>query len=139
MVEAEGKAGSPTPDSGTKPELIRAIGTRDLAANIINLVVGAGIFVLPALVFAEIGAASFLAYLVCAVAIGLVFLCFAEIGSRVTTSGGAYAYVEAASVPSRVSSPRRCCGSRTRSCPMPRSPTCCTYLWPLPYRRSLDP
>jgi len=91
-----GGAGSPTSDSGTEPGLIRAIGTRDLAANIINLVVGAGIFVLPALVFAEIGAASFLAYLVCALAIGLVFLCFAEIGSRVTTSGGAYAYVEAA-------------------------------------------
>lgn len=91
-----GGAGSPTSDRGTEPELIRAIGTRDLAANIINLVVGAGIFVLPALVFAEIGSASFLAYLVCAVAIGLVFLCFAEIGSRVTTSGGAYAYVEAA-------------------------------------------
>jgi amino acid transporter len=91
-----GLAGSTAADSGTEPGLIRAIGTRDLAANIINLVVGAGIFVLPALVFAEIGAASFLAYLVCAVAVGLVFLCFAEIGSRVTTSGGAYAYVEAA-------------------------------------------
>ena len=36
------------------------------------------------------------AYLVCSVAAALAFLCFAEAGSRVTRSGGAYTYVEEA-------------------------------------------
>jgi amino acid transporter len=37
-----------------------------------------------------------LAFLVCAVAIGSVAICFAEGGSRIPTSGGAYGYIEAA-------------------------------------------
>ena len=37
-----------------------------------------------------------LAYLVCAVIAGLMVLCFAEAGSRVASSGGPYAYAEAA-------------------------------------------
>lgn len=76
--------------------LVRAIGTRALGVNIFNLVVGGGIFVLPGVVAARLGSAALLAYLVCAVAVGLVFLCFAEVGSRVTRSGGVYAYIEAA-------------------------------------------
>ena len=74
--------------------LVRVIGTRALGLNIVNLVVGAGIFVLPGIVAAELGSAAILAYLVCSIAVALVFLCFAEIGSRVTRSGGAYAYIE---------------------------------------------
>jgi basic amino acid/polyamine antiporter, APA family len=77
-------------------ELVRAIGTGTLAASILNLVVGAGIFALPALVVAEIGTAAPFAYLLCSILVGLVFLCFAEAGSRVAGSGGAYACVEAA-------------------------------------------
>jgi amino acid transporter len=80
----------PEPDEG----LVRAIGTRALGINIINLTVGGGIFVLPGLVAAQLGPAAILAYLVCSVAVALVFLCFAEVGSRVTRSGGAYAYIE---------------------------------------------
>ena len=76
--------------------LERVIGTRALGLNIVNLVVGAGIFVLPGIVAAELGSAAILAYLVCSIAVALVFLCFAEIGSRVTRSGGAYAYIEEA-------------------------------------------
>ena len=76
--------------------LVRVIGTRALGLNIVNLVVGAGIFVLPGIVAAELGSAAILAYLVCSIAVALVFLCFAEIGSRVTRSGGAYAYIEEA-------------------------------------------
>lgn len=76
--------------------LIRAIGPGALAVSIVNLTVGGGIFVLPGLVAAELGAAAILAYVVCAIAVALVFLCFAEIGSRVTRSGGAYAYIEEA-------------------------------------------
>ena len=39
-----------------------------------------------------LGPAAVLAYLLCAVLIGLVGLCFAEVGSRVTGAGGLYAY-----------------------------------------------
>ena len=60
------------------------------------MVVGAGIFVMPGLVAAVIGPAAILAYLICSVTVALVFLCFAEVGSRVSRSGGAYAYVEEA-------------------------------------------
>ena len=74
--------------------LVRAIGPRALGLSIINLTVGGGIFVLPGLVAAQLGPAAILAYLACSVAVALVFLCFAEIGSRITRSGGAYAYIE---------------------------------------------
>jgi amino acid transporter len=76
--------------------LVRAIGTRALSLSIVNMVVGAGIFVLPGLVAVQLGSAAIVAYLVCSLAVSLVFLCFAEIGSRVTRSGGAYAYIEEA-------------------------------------------
>ncbi len=76
--------------------LVRAIGTRALTLNIINMVVGGGIFVLPGLVAVQLGSAAIVAYLICSVAVALVFLCFAETGSRITRSGGAYAYIEEA-------------------------------------------
>ncbi len=78
------------------PTLERALGVRALAANIVNTIVGSGIFVLPAVVAAILGPASVIAYVVCAALVALFGLCFAEIGSRVDASGGAYAYVDAA-------------------------------------------
>lgn len=77
-------------------ELVRAIGTQALGLNVVNMVVGGGIFVLPGLVAIHLGSAAIIAYLVCALAVALVFLCFAEIGTRITRSGGAYAYIEEA-------------------------------------------
>src|SRR5919199_6742654 len=76
--------------------LIRALGVRALSANTINVLIGGGIFVVPALAAAEMGSKAPLAYLVCALAMGLVVLCFAEAGSRVSLTGGPYAYVEVA-------------------------------------------
>lgn len=76
--------------------LKRDIGVVGLGANVINSIVGGGIFVLPAIVAARLGSASILAYLICGILIILIMLCFAETGSRITVSGGAYAYVEAA-------------------------------------------
>jgi amino acid transporter len=76
--------------------LVRAIGLRQLTASIVNVTVGAGIFVLPAAVSAQLGAAAPAAYLVCAVAMALVVTSFALVGSRVCVTGGLYAYAEAA-------------------------------------------
>ncbi len=76
--------------------LKREIGIWGLVSNSINIVVGAGIFVLPAIVAAQLGTAAVLAYAMCGVLIVLMMLCFAEIGSRITVTGGAYAYIEVA-------------------------------------------
>lgn len=83
-------------DSVQDEGLVRVIGTGALGLSVVNMVVGAGIFVMPGLVAAVIGPAAILAYLICSVTVALVFLCFAEVGSRVSRSGGAYAYVEEA-------------------------------------------
>ena len=48
------------------------------------MTVGAGIFVLPAAVSAQLGAAAPAAYLVCAVAMALIVTSFALAGSRVS-------------------------------------------------------
>jgi APA family basic amino acid/polyamine antiporter len=86
-----------TPDpSGEEAKLIRAIGVPSLAANIVNSTIGAGIFALPAVVAAQLGAASPLAYIICAVAMCLFVTSFAMAGSRVSLTGGLYAYVEVA-------------------------------------------
>lgn len=77
-------------------ELKREIGVVGLTSNIINSVIGAGIFVLPAIVAEKLGTASIVAYLFCAVLIACIMLCFAELGSSITKSGGAYSYIEVA-------------------------------------------
>lgn len=80
----------------TESSLVRAMGVWALAASILNVTVGGGIFRLPANMAAMLGSAAPLAYLVCAVAMGLIVLCIAEAGSRVSLTGGPYAYVEIA-------------------------------------------
>ncbi|HEX8242678.1 MAG TPA: amino acid permease, partial [Longimicrobium sp.] len=76
--------------------LLRAVGVWGLAASIVNITVGGGIFRLPGFVAGQLGSLAPAAYLVCAVAMGLIVLCFAEAGSRVALTGGPYAYVEVA-------------------------------------------
>ncbi len=85
-----------TPPPRADEQLVRAIGVPGLAANIINATIGAGIFVLPATMAAALGSAAPLAFVLCAVAMGLIVTCFALAGSRVSLSGGLYAYVEVA-------------------------------------------
>jgi basic amino acid/polyamine antiporter, APA family len=88
--------------SGSQPAgnpdalLSRELGVRQFAANIFNYTVGSGIFSLPAFAVIGLGGAAPLAYVACAIVIALVVLCFAESGSRVSSTGGAYAYVETA-------------------------------------------
>jgi basic amino acid/polyamine antiporter, APA family len=80
----------------SESSLLRSIGTFALAASIVNVTIGGGIFRLPADMALTLGATAPVAYLLCAVAMGLIVLCMAEAGSRVSMTGGPYAYVEVA-------------------------------------------
>lgn len=72
--------------------LSREIRKWDLVALLVNVTVGAGILKLPADVQKTVGNYSLLAFVVCAVIIGLIALCFAEVGSRFSGTGGPYVY-----------------------------------------------
>lgn len=76
--------------------LVRAVGPWGLAAGIFSVVVGASIFVIPAALAANMGPYAPFAILACAIGVGAVAICFAEGGSRIPSSGGAYGYIEAA-------------------------------------------
>lgn len=76
--------------------LKREISAFQLGTNIFNYIVGAGIFVLPATVAGILGPSSLSAYLFCGFLIALIMLCFAEVGSKITSTGGVYAYTEEA-------------------------------------------
>jgi len=81
----------------TSPEgLIRGIRKWDLVAVTINGIIGAGIFGLPAKVFALIGSYSLIAFVACALVVTLIVLCFAEVGSRFDETGGPYLYAREA-------------------------------------------
>src|ERR1043166_2978490 len=77
-------------------QLIRGIGVPALTANIVSSTIGAGIFVIPATVAGGLGSAAPLAFVCCAIAMILFVTCFAIAGSRVSLTGGLYAYVEVA-------------------------------------------
>ena len=59
---------------------------------VINGVIGSGIFGLPSKALKEIGVYSIAAFLVCAVAVFIIILCFAEVSSRFDKTGGPYLY-----------------------------------------------
>src|SRR5437868_5243346 len=80
----------------TDEKLVRGIGVPSLTANIVSSTIGAGIFVIPATVAKGLGSAAPLAFVCCAVAMVLFVTCFAIAGSRVSLTGGLYAYVEVA-------------------------------------------
>jgi amino acid transporter len=77
-------------------QLLRAIGVLGLTANIVNTTVGASIFKLPADMAKQLGAAAPLAFVVCAIAMAFFVTSFALAGSRVSLTGGLYAYAELA-------------------------------------------
>jgi amino acid transporter len=76
--------------------LVRAMGRWSLTAAIVNGVVGASIFVMPATITGMVGAASPIAVLAAGAAIFIVVLCFAEVGSRFVDAGGPYLYTREA-------------------------------------------
>lgn len=76
--------------------LVRGIRQWDLVGVVINSMIGAGIFVLPAKAYGLIGAYSLIAFVVCAFVVVLIILCFAEVSSRFTETGGPYRYAREA-------------------------------------------
>ncbi|MET0893352.1 MAG: APC family permease [Pseudoxanthomonas sp.] len=75
--------------------LIRAVGSFALAAAVMNVIVGGGIFRMPAALSGQVGSAAPLALVAGALAIIPVALCFAAIGSRAIATGGPYSYLRA--------------------------------------------
>jgi basic amino acid/polyamine antiporter, APA family len=91
---------SSEPVAQTKPlegdaALIRAVGSFALAAAVMNIIVGGGIFRMPAALSAQLGTAAPLALIAGALAIIPVALCFAAIGSRAVATGGPISYLGA--------------------------------------------
>jgi len=82
----------PTENNGE--DLKRVVGVPGLAATVANNSIGGGIYVLPALIAIQLGAAGVIGYLLCGLMFVAIILCYVEIGSRIKTTGGSYAYVE---------------------------------------------
>jgi basic amino acid/polyamine antiporter, APA family len=76
--------------------LKREIGTLDVATNVVNITIASGIFLLPALIAGVLGNSSFYAYFLCGFVLLIEVLCYAEMSSRFSDSGGAYTYIEKA-------------------------------------------
>ena len=84
------------PISTSEEGLKRVIGIQGLTLSIVNMVIGSGIFVLPAIIGISMGAFGVFGYIFCSIMMAAIMLCYAEIGAKITTSGGSYAYVEKA-------------------------------------------
>ena len=83
----------------TEADLVRGIRRWDLVAIAINGIIGAGIFGLPSNVYKLIGTYSLIAFVVCALVVALIILCFAEVSSRFDDTGGPYLYAREAFQP----------------------------------------
>jgi basic amino acid/polyamine antiporter, APA family len=78
--------------STTPPSLARSLRRWDLVGVVLNGVIGAGIFGLPSKIFSLTGAYSIFAFGACAVCVTILVLCFAEVASRYSGTGGPYLY-----------------------------------------------
>lgn len=74
------------------PPMQRALGRADVVAIGLNAIVGSGIFLLPDDLYRQMGLMSPLSFLLCALGLLPVALCFAEAASQVDRSGGPYIY-----------------------------------------------
>lgn len=77
-------------------KLQRQITARGIWLLAVNGMIGAGIFAVPAGAAALMGAWSPLVYVVCAILLGLIVACYAELASRFTSTGGPVLYVRTA-------------------------------------------
>ena len=76
--------------------LVRTIGRWSLVALILNTMIGASIFGLPALIAARLGKWSPLGFLVAFAGISIIAACMAEVASQFRETGGPYLYTRVA-------------------------------------------
>jgi amino acid transporter len=81
-------SGGSQPVSGAG--VVRGIGRWDLVALMVNITIGAGILGAPAKIYELAGDYSVLVLTASAALIGVIAICFAEVGSRFSDSGGPY-------------------------------------------------
>ena len=76
--------------------LVRTIGRWSLVALILNTMIGASIFGLPALIAARLGKWSPVGFLVAFAGISVIAACMAEVASQFREAGGPYLYARTA-------------------------------------------
>ncbi len=85
----------PSPAGAAQPELRRSLGTFDGVALLIGIVIGSGIYTTPSLVSAHFD--SFTAVMAVWLAVGVFVmisgLIYAELGTRLPSTGGEYVYI----------------------------------------------
>jgi amino acid transporter len=81
-------------------QLMRVLRRRDLVGILLNAMIGAGMLAAPAKVYALAGDWSFVVLAAAATLLIPLVLCFADLGSRFSGTGGAYLYARAALPPS---------------------------------------
>lgn len=79
-------------EAGQEAKLKRSLTLFDVVALGVNAVIGQGIFLQPGEAAGLMGPACLVGLLCAALLAFLIALCFAEVGSRFKTTGGAYAY-----------------------------------------------
>lgn len=95
-TEEDDSRSSLTKETGEKVQLKRKITLLNGVALVIGTIIGSGIFVSPKGVFDNAGESIYWAlgiWFFCGVFSMLGSLCFSELGTTITRSGGEYAYV----------------------------------------------
>ncbi|MBX3482147.1 APC family permease [Phenylobacterium sp.] len=86
-------------EPAAESELLRALRRRDIIGLLLNVMLGAGMLTAPAKVYGAVDGWGLLVLAASAAAMLPLFLCFAELGSRFSGTGGPYLYARAALPP----------------------------------------
>ena len=81
---------------GQRPELVRSLGRWSITGLVLNGIIGSSVFVLPGPLADRLGWMSLAAWALAAAFCATMILCFAEVASRFSGTGGAYLFTRVA-------------------------------------------